>query len=106
MNVEGYNTFLQTLVANNLVPADKARLAGAFLDTMAAAQQSRALSFPLTVKDDVVYVGFIRLMSLADMRPPAGGSVPPRQKIRSDGWERGAPQAPAPQMMPEPPPPQ
>lgn len=103
MAVAGYKDAIEMLINNELVEADQARMASAFFDAMAVAQGGGdALRFPLNVKDDVVYAGFLRLLDLKDLRSPTGQSAAPLQRIRSGDWGTNVPPAPALQIpLPE-----
>lgn len=98
MKVGGYAAAIDMMIQNKLIEEDKGRMARAFFDAMASAQGGSNLNFPLSVKDNVVYAGFLRLIDLKDLRTPAGGPAVPLQRIRSGDLETGAPLVPGLQM--------
>lgn len=100
MRVDGYGEAIDMLTQNQLIQDDQGRMARAFFDAMAAAQGGSALKFPLQIKDNVVYAGFLRLIDLTDLRPPAGESAAPPQKNRSGDLGKDAPPAPGTQIPP------
>jgi len=100
MDVAGYKDAIDMLANNELVPADQARLAAAFFDAMAVAQGGTTIKFPLNVKENVVYAGFLRLVDLRQLRSPTGQSVPPLQKIRSSDWGTDVPPVQVKQIPP------
>lgn len=101
MQVGAYGALIEDLVKRSMIDADKGRIARAFLDAMALAQnQSERVAFPFKIVDGVAYAGFVRLFELSRAQPPAAGSAPPQQKSRSDGSETGLPPAPVQQNAP------
>ncbi len=104
--VSGYGALLQLLAQNNILPADNARMAKSFMDAMAVAQgNAGSIAVPVSIKDDDVYISMLKVMSLADLRPPVDESGLIQQRIRSggsatDGLPAPAPQTPVPAQQP------
>lgn len=96
MTLSEYDDFLSTLADQGLIAKKVKNIASDLFSVMSTTQgHSGTVDVPLSIKDDVVYAGFIRLLDIKDLRAPVVQSETPPQKIRSDDSVTDAPRAPS-----------
>jgi 1-acyl-sn-glycerol-3-phosphate acyltransferase len=100
MTIAGYNALLGRLVADNLVDEKQARMVGGFFNMIAALQKnSGQIAFPMTITDDVLYAGVLRVIDIRSLRAPVAQSAEPPQKTHSGDLGTDAHQDLDPQML-------
>lgn len=95
LSLNGYSDFLNTLSDQRMIERNTKKIANNLFDVMSVAQaHPGSVDVPITVQDDVIYAGMIRLVDISDLRAPAVQSAVPPQRSHSGGSVTDAPRAP------------